>query len=68
MSRWRRTNWPVPVIPGLVTVRKVRGGGLRWGIGPRFLRLHVGGGKSRPGWTIGLGPFMWSTGGERRRS
>lgn len=58
MAKWRRTDWPITIIPGLLTVR--RGAhGLRWGIGPRVLRRHVGGGT--PGsWSTGFGPETWT--------
>lgn len=62
---WRRTSWPIPVIPGLLNVRRGKHG-LRWGIGPRFLRRHVGGGTPSS-WSIGFGPETWTRQDRRRR-
>ena len=55
MPRLRRTNWGIPLIPGWVNYRKTRKGH-RFGIGPRWLRLHVGGGQR----TVSSS-FLWHT-------
>jgi hypothetical protein len=53
--RVRRTNWPVPLVPGLVTWRRTRRGS-RFGLGPRWLRVHVGGGPAAVS-----SSFLWHT-------
>jgi hypothetical protein len=41
--------------------------GVRFGVGPRVMRVHVGGGR-RPGISSGAGPFsIYETLGKKRR-
>jgi hypothetical protein len=51
---------------GWLRLRIGRRGRTRWSVGPRWLRLHTGGGY-RGGVSTGAGPFTWYRSLRRRR-